>query len=288
MTYFQVSAALLRVILYSLTAFALPAVAATTDIVLYAFGDTGDCDRPGTALVSAALKAQADISSAVIVELGDLAYPTATRARLLECHEPYWAQFRKRLAVPGNHDWRDPQAAGFFSIFPEPVPRHVDLAGPWRLFLLDSNLRDEAWAAQLRWLDHARLEAAGKCVIAAWHHPRWSSGGHGDDAGIADLWQKVAGVASLTLHGHDHHFETLPPMDGIGHVLAEGTPSFIVGTGGAGLASAREVLRGGRAVFGQWGFLRMQLDDQGYRWQMLNTDGQVLDQGRGACVRVTR
>ena len=31
--------------------------------------------------------------------------------------------------MPGNHDWRDPGAAGFFSIFPAPVPRKAALGG---------------------------------------------------------------------------------------------------------------------------------------------------------------
>ena len=70
-----------------------------------------------------------------LIETGDLAYPTATRERLAECHEPHWGMFPKRLAVPGNHDWRDDEGRGFFGVYPEPVPRAAAL-GPENAGLL--------------------------------------------------------------------------------------------------------------------------------------------------------
>ncbi len=277
---------MIRLIVFSITVCLLAGRAFAGDIVMYAFGDTGDCDVVGTARVAAALKARPDSANALILELGDLAYPTATSERLQECHEPYFAQFKSRLAVPGNHDWRDPQAKGFFSLFPQAVPRYVDLGGLWRIFLLDSNLRDEAWSKQLRWVDQATRDSGGKCVIAAWHHPRWSSGARGDNDLTDSLWQKIAGVASFTLHAHDHHFETLAPINAAGNLVARGTASFIVGTGGASLYPVTEVRRGTRAIAGQWGFLRVQFGEQSYQWQMVNTEGKVLDQGRGVCLPV--
>lgn len=36
-----------------------------------------------------------------------LAYPVAKREHLLECHEPHFSMFPKRLAMPGNLDWAD-------------------------------------------------------------------------------------------------------------------------------------------------------------------------------------
>ena len=121
---------------------------AASPIVLNVIGDTGDCDLPGTAQVSAAMRRQADFRDIQLIEVGDLAYPVATRERLLECHEPHFSMSPKRLAVPGNHDWADSNAAGFFSIFPKPVPRVENLGGQWRLLLLDSNLKGVAWGAR--------------------------------------------------------------------------------------------------------------------------------------------
>ena len=256
---------------------------AAEPMTLLVIGDTGDCDTGGAAKVSAALRAQPDWQRGWLVEVGDLAYPVATRERLLECHEPHFEMFARRLAVPGNHDWYDPGAHGFFSLFPEPVPRAVALDERWVLWLLDSNLRDDAWDNQLRWLDKAAENAASHCVIAVWHHPRWSSGRRGGSAFVAPLWQRVAGAATFTLHGHDHHYESLRPIDQGGAAVATGTRSFIVGNGGATLYPAMEGHWDSTAVFGHWGFLRVDIEDGNYRWRAIDVDGETLDSGSGQC-----
>lgn len=259
----------------------LPAVAEMT--TLFVIGDTGDCDTDGAGKVSAAIRAQPDWRRGWLVETGDLAYPTATRERLAECHEPHFDMFPKRLAVPGNHDWRDAEGRGFFHFFPDPVPRVAALGGRWQLWLLNSNLRGEAWQGQLAWLDDVVKGAAGSCVIAAWHHPRWSSGRHGDMEFTAPLWQRVAGVASFTLHGHDHHYEAVPPLDGRGDRVSRGTRSFVAGHGGARLYPPGSAVRPSKAVFGQWGFLRIDIDGDRYAWKALGIDGETMDAGSAAC-----
>lgn len=251
--------------------------------VLFVVGDTGDCELEGTAQVAATMRAQPDAAAGVLVELGDLAYPVATRERLLACHEPHFGGFAKRLAVPGNHDWRDPGAAGFFSLFPEKLPRKAGLGGPWALLMLDSNLRGEAWVEQLKWLDETLAASHGECLIAAWHHPRWSSGKHGDNAFIAPVWQRMQGKVTLTLHGHDHHFEALPALDIKGDPSSEGVASFVVGHGGAALYKAGWNARSERATYGQWGFMRLELDGKDYRWSAIGVDGKVVDSGSGSC-----
>lgn len=258
-------------------------VAAAEPMTLFVIGDTGDCDTGGAAKVSAALRAQPDWTRGWLIEVGDLAYPVATRERLLDCHEPHFGMFLRRLAVPGNHDWNDPDAKGFFSLFPDPVPRAVDLDGRWRFWLLDSNLRGESWNSQLRWLDDAVKGADGSCVIAAWHHPRWSSSLRGGNAFVTPLWDRLAGVAAFTLHGHDHHYESLPPLDSIGRSVARGTRSFIVGNGGANLYPVMTGAWSSKAVSGRWGFLRVDVDGEHYLWQALDVDGETLDSGAGRC-----
>lgn len=256
---------------------------AASPIVLHVIGDTGDCDLPSTAQVSAAIRRQEDFRDARLLEVGDLAYPVATRERLLECHEPHFSMFPKRLAVPGNHDWADSDAAGFFSIFPKPVPRVEDLGGPWRLLLLDSNLKGVAWERQLLWLEGMLGGSRGECLIAAWHHPRWSSGKHGDLPFVDPLWRRVSGYVTFTLHGHDHHFEALPQFAADGAASHRGTASFVVGTGGARLYPPGENKRSERTVHGQFGFLRISLDGLRYHWRFVGVDDKVLDSGSGTC-----
>lgn len=268
------------VTLVTLAGASLPAAALT----LFVIADTGDCNTEGAARVSAAIRAEPDWRQGLLLEAGDLAYPVSTRERLAECHEPHFGMFKKRLAVPGNHDWRDEQGRGFAALFPQPVPRIESLDARWQVWLLNSNLQDEAWRRQLSWLDERRPEAAGKCVIATWHHPRWSSGKHGDNEFVAPLWERLAGIATLTVHGHDHHYEALPPLDRNGKPAQVGARSFVVGTGGAVPYPARPATRSSTVVFGRWAYLRLDIEGKHYRWRAVDVDGEVIDAGRGNCL----
>jgi hypothetical protein len=268
----------------SAAAVAVFASAATARTTLFAIGDTGDCATVGAEKVSAAIRAQSDWQRGWLVEVGDLAYPAATRQRLAECHEPHFGMFERRLAVPGNHDWSDPGARGFFNLFPDPVPRAVRLDERWQIWLLDSNLGGDAWARQLRWLEDAGKREAGRCIVAAWHHPRWTSGVRGGSVAAAPLWQGVADIATLTLHGHDHHYEAMPPLDRAGREIAAGTRSFIVGNGGAKLFPPRAGIWNSKVVSGQWGFLRLDLDGDRYTWKEINAGGETIDAGEGSCL----
>ena len=261
----------------------LPALASAS--TLFVIADTGDCSTTGAAAVSAAIRAQPDWQQGWLIEVGDLAYPQATPGNLARCHEPYFGMFRRRLAVPGNHDEDARGARGFRQLFPEPVPRSAELGGDWRLWLLDSELRGNAWQGQLRWLDGEVAKAAGHCIIAAWHRPRWSSGFHGDDRNMAPLWDRVAGVAAFTVHGHDHHYEAVAPLDRTGEPDAKGTRSFVVGNGGASLYPPIRKSPNGKTVSGRWGFLRIDLEGERYRWAEFDVDGALLDRGAGECRR---
>lgn len=275
--------AALRVVLALIVVMgAQPAVAGS--IPLFVIGDTGDCGTAGAAAVSAAIRAQPDWQRGWLVEVGDLAYPKATAENLAKCHEPYFGMFARRLVVPGNHDWEVRRAHGFRNLFPEPLPRAVTLGGRWQLWLLNSELRGEAWRSQIRWLEAQGRQAAGSCVIAAWHRPRWSSGWHGDDDAMAPLWEGLAGLATFTLHGHDHHYESVEPLDKAGEADAHGTRSFVVGNGGASLYPPIRKSPHGKTVAGRWGFLRIDLDGERYRWQEFDVDGEAMDAGSGQCL----
>jgi 3',5'-cyclic AMP phosphodiesterase CpdA len=267
-----------------LTVFQATAISATGKLTLFAIGDTGDCATDGSEKVSAAMRAQPDWRSAWLVEVGDLAYPVATWERLTKCHEPYFGMFGKRIAVPGNHDWADHNGRGFFSLFRARLPRVVNLGGRWQIWLLDSNVSGKAADRQLLWLDDQVAKASGNCVIAAWHHPRWSSGWHGQERQGMPWWDRVAGVATFTLHGHDHHYEAVPALDAAGEPAETGTRSFVVGNSGAKLYPAITNARNAKIVSGRWGFLRVDLEDDRYSWRAIGIDGETLDAGSAECL----
>jgi acid phosphatase type 7 len=261
--------------------------AAAAAVTLFVIADTGDCRTSGAAEVSAAIRAQPDWQRGWLVEVGDLAYPTATPKKLAECHEPNFGMFAKRLAAPGNHDWDDHHERGFKGLFPQPLPRAAVLDSQWQLWLLDSELKGAAWRAQQNWLDAHVKRAGATCIIAAWHRPRWSSGWHGNDENMAPLWDRLAGVATFTLHGHDHHYEAIEALDESGQPDPHGTRSFVVGNGGAALFPPIRKSAHGHSVGGRWGFLRIDLDGRHYRWTEFAVEGEKLDSGSGRCLEPT-
>ena len=73
-----------------------------------------------------------------------------------------------------------------------------------------------------------------RCTLAYWHKPLFSSGEHGGNTELTDIWTDLhrAG-AELVLNGHDHNYERFAPQDPAGQPDAQrGIRQFVVGTGG--------------------------------------------------------
>lgn len=89
--------------------------------------------------------------------------------------------------------------------------------GAWHVISLNSNLRLTEFAAQLAWLKADLDQHKTHCTLAYWHHPVYSSGGHGDYDFMLTAWQAlVAADADLALVAHDHDYERFAPQDGNG------------------------------------------------------------------------
>ena len=255
---------------------------------LLAVGDVAQCGVPGAYQTANLLARQ----EGPILVLGDIAYPKGSREDFQRCFDPAWGRLKARLIpVPGNHEYGTPGAAGYFEYFgaiagtPE-QPWHSRILGNWRVIGLDSNLKDAAATAQLRWLADELAANRQTCVLAYFHHPRFSSGEHGDQKQSDALWRLLAlHHTTLVLAGHDHHYERFAPLDGDARPDTQGTRSFVVGTGGAALypvgkpTGASEFIRNS-----SWGVLELTLGADDYRWRYLPVDGGPSpDEGSGRC-----
>ena len=71
---------------------------------------------------------------------------------------------------------------------------------------------------QVRWLRRLmRRLTPNRCVIAYWHHPRYSSANPGPSPELRHVYQALyRGGAELALVGHSHSYERFAPMDGRG------------------------------------------------------------------------
>ena len=109
------------------------------------------------------------------------------------------------------------------------------------------SLPDDCWpvscaagSEQEQWL-RAELEALpdDACVLAYWHHPRFSSGFSGANQPHPETGPLFTGLyehgAELLLTGHSHNYERFEPVTPAERADPAGVTQFVVGTGGRGL-----------------------------------------------------
>ena len=154
--------------------------------------------------------------------------------------------------------------------------------GTWHVIVLNSNCDKiggcERGSAQWRWLQADLAAHRNTCTLAYWHHPRFSSGGHGSDITYAPFWDLLARAkADVVLAGHDHDYERFAPLRGI--------RSFVVGTGGKShypflLPRPGSVAR----TADTFGVLRLTLWAGSYGWRFLPVaGGSFTDAGTANC-----
>lgn len=272
-----------------------------TDVTVYAAGDIARCPYPDPAYSRAADTARtvaaglAADPEAVVLTLGDHTYPYGRAGEFTDCYDPTWGAFKNRTwPAPGNHEYYTPKAAPYFAYFGERAGRgYYSLAlGSWHIVSLDSNLAPAEHAAQLEWLRADLAAHPARCTLAFWHHPLYSSGGHGSIPKMRDAWRLLQEAgAELVLSGHDHDYERFAPQDADGRLdRAHGMRQFVVGTGGAYptpflLTVDNSEMRDS----GRTGVLRLRLLDGRYEWEFLESDRLTTlglpepDRGSDAC-----
>jgi len=243
------------------------------DVTVVAAGDVADCANLAAARATAALVEL--FPSATVLVPGDTAYPDGATNDFARCYGPTWGAFKSRTRpAPGNHEYHTPDAAGYFAYFGVDPYYSFDLGG-WHVVSLDSMLDMDEQSPQVAWLLRDLDANTKPCVLAFWHHPRFSSGFHGhqrSDRGrkTGALWRVLAEHrAELIVNGHDHHYERFAPVDGIRELVA--------GTGGAELRPTLTVARGSELRDARYGVLVLTLHPSSYEWTFLSTDGVVRD-----------
>jgi hypothetical protein len=233
----------------------------------------------------------------VVMTAGDNAYPSGTRRQYRECYGPTWGRFRDRTRPTlGNHDWATPDAAGYFAYFGDLAGPHgrgyyAFTAGTWRVYALTSSCGQvggcKRGTPQYRWLREDLAAHPAACVLAVWHHPRYSSGPHGNSRLAHQMLRLLfESGADVVVNGHDHLYERFAPAQPDADPdPAYGIRQFIVGTGGGGLYSAqRPFAPNSRVRSSTHGVLRLTLRPEGYSWRFIPVPGETFtDAGEGTC-----
>jgi len=235
------------------------------------------------------------LSPAAVLLLGDNQYENGALAKYLASYDPSWGRLKAvTRPAPGNHEYVTANAQGYYSYFgtaagdPTRGWYGFDLGG-WHQVALNSNCTAiggcGAASAQGQWLAADLAAHPGVCTLAFWHHPRFSSGPHGNDAGFVDFWTLLqAAGADVVLNGHDHGYERFAPQSPAGAADPTGPREFVIGTGGKDLTSVVAVQPNSEVRnYGSFGILELKLYPEGYEWRFLSDTGSTLDSGRGLC-----
>jgi hypothetical protein len=233
-----------------------------------------------------------------VLALGDLQYPHGELANFRASYARTWGQVKGiTRPAPGNHEYATPGAVGYYAYFgtragnPRKGFYSFDL-GSWHLIALNSNCRQvpggcAAGSPQERWLRADLASNSSRCVLAYWHHPRFSSGLHGNDRQTAALFAALyAANADVVLSGHDHGYERFAPQGPAGRLnLRRGIRSFVVGTGGRSLYPFAQIRPNSKVRNSSiFGVLKLTLSPDRYSWRFLPEAGKTLsDGGSAAC-----
>jgi hypothetical protein len=271
-----------------------PVVVAAGDLVC-GTGTTGAlCKHAETAALTTG------IAPAAALLLGDIQYESGTLSDFNTFYNPTWGVHNAiARPAPGNHEYQTSGAAGYFDYYngngvqtgARSEGWYSFNLGAWHIVSLNSNCASVggcgAGSAQEVWLRADLAANPAECTLAYWHHPRFSSGQHGNDAITQALWQALYDFgADLILAGHDHNYERFAPQTATGVADARGIRSFVVGTGGKELRSlstvrANSQLRDASSL----GVLKLTLHPTSYDWQFVPIPGHTLsDIGSAACV----
>ncbi|MER7730081.1 RICIN domain-containing protein [Streptomyces erythrochromogenes] len=237
------------------------------------------------------------MAPAAVITAGDNAYESGKLSEFNGAYDKNWGKFNSIVhPSPGNHEYKTTGAAGYFDYYQGKGVKTGDRdkgyysvdVGDWHMVALNSNISTSAGSAQEKWL-RADLAASTKpCTLAYWHHARFSSGDHGDSSGTAPLMKALTDYkADVAVWGHDHHYERFAPALSNGTKdTANGIRSFVIGTGGRALYSARNTSSGPSEVFNNntYGVGQFDLTSTGYSFAFKPVAGRTFtDSVSGTC-----
>ncbi len=247
-----------------------------------------------------------------VVALGDNAYELGSPFDYFACYDPTWGRHRERTRpAAGNHEYLTPGAAGYFGYFglraAPPLGYYSYDDGSWHVVVLNSTPQVYACrppelpppaspeegrlcagdVAQQAWLEADLVAHAGReCTVAYFHHPRYSSGPHGNHYQMQRIWDILYrhGV-DVVLSAHDHLYERFAPQDPDANLdPAFGIRQFTVGTGGGGLYSAATREPNSEVLLeGTYGVIAVSLGETGYEWAFVDVNRVVRDRGQASC-----
>ncbi|MFC0626277.1 discoidin domain-containing protein [Kribbella deserti] len=266
---------------------ATTAAGATGQFVIAAAGDIADrCTASSSTCVHPKTANVVDFIKPVnVITMGDNQYSNAHYSDFTSYFDKSWGRFKSIMKPSvGNHEtYSSPAYDGYHRYFgaiarPDGKRYYSWERGNWHFIALDST--ELTSTTQHAWLRNDLLNNTKKCVAAYYHHPRFSSGDHGDNSGAATIWGiLVDNKVDLVLNGHDHHYERFVPQDKAGKPNPAGPLQIIGGNGGTN--SLRDVHAEHEAtaktITKTHGVRKLTMTDNTFTSQLIGLNNEVLD-----------
>ncbi len=262
------------------------------DPVLVGAGDIADC----TVTQDEATATLLDGIAGTVFTAGDDAYPNGTTADFGNCYDPTWGRHKARtMPVIGNHEYGTAGAAPYFAYFGsvagDPTKGYYSFdIGTWHAVVLNSNctvVSCSAGSAQETWLRTDLSAHPTSCTIAIWHHPRFSSGVHGNDTSVQAFWDALyAAGADIVVNGHEHDYERFGLQTTAGTADPTfGIREFVAGTGGKALRAFVATAANSEVKDANtFGVLKLTLHPSSYDYSFIPIAGATFtDAGSGSC-----
>jgi chitodextrinase len=261
-------------------------LAAAGDIAEQCTASDSTCIHPKT------VKVVDFIKPANLITMGDSQYDDAHLSDYTNYYAKTWGKYKSiTKPVTGNHDTYDsPKYNGYDKYFGDAIAKPQGKRyyswekGNWHFIALDSSdyMTHDTLATprddQLAWLRADLAKNTKGCVAAYFHHPRWSSGDHGDNDDSEQFWRILTGAkVDLVLNGHDHDYERFVPMNGDGNADPNGTVEIVGGMGGAHPYDLSPAHPTTAKLLSTYGVIKLTMTDNSWTSQLLGLTNNVED-----------
>jgi len=256
-------------------------------------GDIANCEVSNGSGARATAALLARFPEAIIFTTGDHAYQTGSEKDFKNCYDATWGRYKARThPAAGNHDLLTDKGKPYWDYFgdaagPRGLGYYTYEVGAWHVVVLNSAIPARKGSDQYKWLmDDLTAHKSTDCVLAIWHIARFSSGAHGSDPLMDDMWRALADAgADVVLSSHDHDYERFAPMDGKGKPDPQGVREFVIGTGGGGVYDFKSKAPNSEVRDrSAYGVLKMTLKPKSYDWEFVPMTGMTFkDSGSGSC-----
>jgi acid phosphatase type 7 len=235
---------------------------------------------------------QKSLPGTAVLTLGDNVYASGTAAEFASCYADTWGRVKSATwPTPGNHDYYTANASGYFDYFGAAAGLdrkgyYSKTSSGWLIVSLNSNVDASVGSEQYKWLQSVLAGSKQNCVMAAWHHPVFTSALRGNNPEMKAIFELLANnKADLVLQGHEHQYERFAALRPDGSLDAtSGVTSIVVGTGGAPINTFSTTPHTGSLVrLGIHGVMQLTLNENGASWALIDLDEKTQDSGALTC-----